>query len=106
VVVDPTLAPKAGLVAEDIAAGASGRVGRAVEDAIWVRIAGGEVAVDEAVVAAEGGAVIVPMGGHGERIGDEGAEQQALAAGVRWDIRDHRVITLGRAPLASRDGEE
>lgn len=73
-IVDVAHAPVGGLVAENVAAFVEGLVGGAPEDAAGVGVAGALVVVEEAVVAVEGGAVVVPVPGHGERIGDPGAE--------------------------------
>ena len=77
VVVDAVLAPVGGLVVEDVAAFVEGGVVRAPQDAAGVMLFGWEVGANGAVVLEEGGAVVVPMHGHGEGIGDEGTPGQA-----------------------------
>lgn len=72
-VVDAVLTPVGGLVMEDVAAFVEGGVVGAPEDAAGVVLPGGEVVANGAVVLMEGGAVVVPMHGHGESVCDEGA---------------------------------
>ena len=76
-VVDAVLAPEGSLVMEDVAAFVERSVVRAPEDAAGVSWFWRQVVAHEAVVLEQGSAVVVPVNGHGESIGDEGTPSQA-----------------------------
>lgn len=90
------------LVMEDLSPGMGRRVTRAPEDAAWVGVFRSEVAVDDPVVRAKGGAVVIPVHGHGEGITDGQSEEGAAVAGGEWRrwYHVHLRTTLGRRDWA------
>ena len=89
-VVDAAAAPVLGLGVEDFTLGARRGVARAPQDTVRVRVFRRGERGDAAVVAGEGGAVVIPVGRHGEGIAEEGAEE-GVALAVGGDGHERRV---------------
>ena len=86
VIVNPALPPVLRLLVQDVAALVERRVGRAPEDAVRVRVSGSQVIPHDAVIAAQRGAVVIPMHRHGEGVADEGAPDE-----TRWFVRQDLI---------------
>ena len=83
VVVDGAPAPVLGLVVQDVALLVRRIILGAPQDAVGVRVAGRDVVVERPVVAGERLPVVIPVAGHGEGVGGEGAEEGVVQAHVR-----------------------
>ena len=80
-VVDSALTPVLRLVVEDFAFFVEGGVFGAPENGAGVGVLRWEVGGNFSILIQEGGAVVIPMDGHGGGVCDEGAEVGVLEGG-------------------------
>ena len=84
VIVDFALAPVDGLFVENFTSRTDRRVVRTPQNAVRMRVAGGVIPVDPAVVALERRAVVVPVNGHGQGVADKKPQDGASYLGREW----------------------
>ena len=88
VIVDASFAPVLRLVVQNIALLIEGAIGGAPQDAVRMRVLGGKVIDDPAIIPSKSRGIVIPVNRHGQRVTDEKPVESSPAAGfIRQRLR-------------------